>query len=436
MDKMKKRIGIIIGKIGGIDGVALEAEKWIHVLKKLGHEVFVLTGLVERKILDKSHVEENHKLSFYHKENLAIQKNAFDEVCKDISRLRKRIDSHADKISRIIADWIKNKKIDIVISENASSLPFNLALGIAIKKIVDIEGTKVISHNHDFWWERGKRYKPDKPSIRKIIEEAFPLKRKTVKHVIINKNQKKYLKDNYNIESIVIPNVMDFSKKFGKVTKQSRELKKDLGLDSDDILIFQITRIIPRKKIETAIELIKRLKNPKIKLIITGVLKKDLNKNYLKHLKSIVKKEKLEKQIIFAGNYFDSCSNFISKNSACKNKNTHGTHSLNDAYANADGCSYFSSYEGFGNAFIEAILAKKPIFVNNYKPVYWDNIGNKGFKTIMIEDNRLTNDDVEKIRKIISNKKLQIKIGEYNYKIGKKYFSYGVLEKKLKKLIK
>ena len=33
------RIGIIIARIGGIDGVALETEKWIEVLRKMGNEV-------------------------------------------------------------------------------------------------------------------------------------------------------------------------------------------------------------------------------------------------------------------------------------------------------------------------------------------------------------------------------------------------------------
>ena len=41
------RIGIIIGRIGGVDGVALETEKWIEVLKKLDHEVFIMSGEFE-----------------------------------------------------------------------------------------------------------------------------------------------------------------------------------------------------------------------------------------------------------------------------------------------------------------------------------------------------------------------------------------------------
>ena len=38
------KIGIVIGRIGGVDGVALETEKWIHVLERMGHRVFILSG--------------------------------------------------------------------------------------------------------------------------------------------------------------------------------------------------------------------------------------------------------------------------------------------------------------------------------------------------------------------------------------------------------
>ena len=42
------RVGIVIGRIGGVDGVALETEKWAAVLRRLGHEVHVLTGELDR----------------------------------------------------------------------------------------------------------------------------------------------------------------------------------------------------------------------------------------------------------------------------------------------------------------------------------------------------------------------------------------------------
>ena len=54
----------------------------------------------------------------------------------------------------------------------------------------------------------------------------------------------------------------------------------------------------------------------------------------------------------------------------------------------------------------------------------------------MIKNNKLTKNAIEKMRKILEDKKLQKRIVEHNYKLGGKYFSYEILEKKLRKLIK
>jgi len=53
----------------------------------------------------------------------------------------------------------------------------------------------------------------------------------------------------------------------------------------------------------------------------------------------------------------------------------------------------------------------------------------------MLEDNQITDSDLKEMEEIINNEKLNQKIGEYNYQLGKKYFSYDTLEKKLIKLI-
>ena len=44
-------VGIIIGRIGDVDGVALETEKWIHVLKRMGHDVFLLSGRFKEDVV-------------------------------------------------------------------------------------------------------------------------------------------------------------------------------------------------------------------------------------------------------------------------------------------------------------------------------------------------------------------------------------------------
>ena len=83
---------------------------------------------------------------------------------------------------------------------------------------------------------------------------------------------------------------------------------------------------------------------------------------------------------------------------------------------------------------MEAVLAKTPIFVNNYKPAYWPDIGSKGFKAVMIEDNKLTDEAITQIDNIIHDKNLQEEISEHNYNLGKLFFSFDILREKLEVL--
>ena len=117
-----------------------------------------------------------------------------------------------------------------------------------------------------------------------------------------------------------------------------------------------------------------------------------------------------------------------------KTKKGESIYSLSDAYAHATACTYFSDYEGFGNAFVESVLAKRPVFVNNYKPVYWPDIGSKGFKAVMIENGKLTDHAVSQIDKIIHDKKMCKEIAEHNFALGQKHFSFEVLEELLSEL--
>ena len=136
---------------------------------------------------------------------------------------------------------------------------------------------------------------------------------------------------------------------------------------------------------------------------------------------------KLGHQVSFAYHLFN--------NKGLTSRDSDLNYSLSDAYAQARACTYFSTYEGFGNAFVEAILAKRPVFVNNYKPVYWPDIGCKGFKTVMIEEGKLTDKAIEEMKQIIYDDKLNQEIAEHNYNLGKKLFSYDTLKEKLQELL-
>lgn len=420
------RIGIIIARIGGLDGVSLETEKWIEVLRKMGHEIYVVSGLFEKRKIDPAYEKLIPELSLFSPESYQGQKKAFFKPDINPDEIIEHYNLYSDVISEKLLEWIAKNKLDLVISENASALPIHISLGVGIKKTAEQSSIPFITHDHDFAWERGDRYKSPHKEINKLIEDAFPLRLPNSYHAVINSNAQKVLKERYNRESAMIPNVMDFNRTFGEINEENKHLKQDLGLEEDDIILAQITRIVSRKAIDVAIRLVHRLQDERIKLVITGGYVDDEGNKHFNELMDLVSELNLNKQVLFAHDKFSE---------GLRSKAQQGVYTLSDAYAHSTACTYFSTYEGFGNAFVEAVLAKKPIFVNNYKPVFWPDIGSKGFRVVMLEDNQLTDEKIRQMKEIIYDEKLRKEIGEYNFQLGKKYFSYEVLEEKLRYLL-
>ena len=91
--------------------------------------------------------------------------------------------------------------------------------------------------------------------------------------------------------------------------------------------------------------------------------------------------------------------------------------------------TYPSHYEGFGNAFLEAIYFGKPVVVNTYA-VYARDIDPLGFKTIELTQ-LVTQDVVEQVRAALRDESLRAEWAKTNYALGLKYFSYAVARRKL-----
>lgn len=420
------RIGILIGRIGGVDGVALETEKWIKVFRKMGHEVYTLSGQFEERKLDSKWETLVPEMSFFSPEGFWGQKKAFHFPDNNLSELLEHIHFYEDLISNKIIAWARDKKIEVLVSENASALPAHLEMGLGIRKAIIELDLPSITHDHDFHWERGSRYLSPYPEINKMVDDNFPLRLPNVFHAVINSYGKTTLSERFNRHSVVVPNVMNFDLPFGDINSSNINLKQNLGLQNKDYILAQVTRIVRRKGIETAIRLIQMLDDKHAKLVITGSHSDDEGSLYYNELIDLIHELKLEGQVLFSSHIIKNYRRQIPGSNA---------YSLSDAYAHAKASTYFSTYEGFGNAFIESVLAKCPIFVNNYKPVYWPDIGSKGFKTVMLEDNNITNKALADMNEIIHNEKLNREIGEFNYELGKKHFSFYTLEEKLTELL-
>ncbi len=417
-------IGIILGRIGDVDGVALETTKWITVLERLGHTVFILAGNFKEHAVEPTRETTYRPLSFFSPECEWEQGHAFFFPPDDPDELITVVHKNARAIATEIFRWVLVNKIDVLLSENASSLPCHLSMGLGIKRVAERISLPVVTHDHDFAWERGTRYLSPFQEVNELVESAFPLRLPHVHHAVINTAARTELKQRYDIDSTVVPNVMDFNQDYAHLDSYNRDFLGDIGMKQGDIPLFQVTRIVKRKGIETAIELVDRIDDPRVKLVITGNATDDNGNGYLTELMDDIQGRAIGHRVAFA---YDRIL-------ASRNHNRHKIYSLADAYANASGITYFSSYEGFGNAFVEAVLAKRPVFVNNYKPVYWPDIGSKGFQAVMIEDGVLTEEAVSEIDRIIHDPGIAKQIVEHNYEVGRRHFSYEVLEELLVEL--
>ena len=102
---------------------------------------------------------------------------------------------------------------------------------------------------------------------------------------------------------------------------------------------------------------------------------------------------------------------------------------MEDAYQHADFVTYPSTYEGFGNAFLEAIYYRKPILCNRYA-IYRTDIEPCGFDVILM-DGFLTVETVEQVKRVLFDEEYRNNMVEHNYEVARRFFSYQRVEDEL-----
>jgi len=104
-------------------------------------------------------------------------------------------------------------------------------------------------------------------------------------------------------------------------------------------------------------------------------------------------------------------------------------YSLADAYQAADLVTYPSTIEGFGNAMLETFYYGRPIVVSTYE-IFKTDIQPKGFKVIGFED-FIEEDTVQRSQEVLHNPQLSAEMASHNYQVGRRYYSYQILESHL-----
>jgi glycosyltransferase involved in cell wall biosynthesis len=412
------RIGFIATRLKGTDGVSLEVEKWSKVLRRMGNDLYYCAGELGGYAKDGTLIPELH---FAHHSILTLSQRAFSEnetSEESKEKLRDEIYSIADEIRTPLRKFIRSNHLNVVIVQNALTIPMNLPLGVCLTGLIAELGINTIAHHHDFFWER-QRYQTN--SILDLLDTTFPARLPSIQHVTINTIAQRRLQARRDIESTVIPNVLDFATPPPGIDEYNRDFRDVIGLRDSDYLFLQPTRIIQRKGIELALELVHRLDEEKSRLIITHRAD-DEGLSYWHWLKREAGVMGVNLQLI---------DHLIADERS--KINGHKIYSLWDAYPHADLVTFPSLYEGFGNALLEAIYFKRLTVVNRY-PVYNADIRPKGFEFIEM-DGFVDDACVEMTCNYLKDQDQIRRMTEKNYQIARENFSFEVLEKRLKELL-
>lgn len=410
------RLGVISTRLNGTDGVSLEVEKWATVLRRLGHELFYCAGELGGYAAAGTLIPQLH---FNHQSIVALSQRAFEgNGNENVARLCDEIYEVADAIRAPLRAFIRSNHLELLIVQNALTIPMNLPLGVALTGLIAELGIPTIAHHHDFFWER-QRYQTN--ALMDLLDTSFPCKLPSIRHVTINSIAQRRLKERRAIESVVIPNVHDFATPPPGIDDYNRDLRALLGLGPEDLFILQPTRVIQRKGIEMAIELVKRLNQPGSHLLITHRAG-DEGLDYWLWLKREAAMMRVNMRMI---------DHLIAAERV--QENGHRLFSLWDAYPHADLVTYPSTYEGFGNALLEAVYFKRLVVVNRY-PVYNADIEPLGFEFIEL-DGFVSDEAVQQTRALLQDATRVAEMTAHNYAIAQAHFSLEVLQDKLETVL-
>lgn len=409
-----RNIGFISTRLAGNDGVSLETEKWVEVLERMGHKCFYMAG--ESTFLE----ERSHLVArahFKHPDIQEIYQTAFSQRTRPRSVTR-RIDELKEALKDKIQEFVTRFELDLLIAENALTIPLNLPLGLAISDYIAETGFPTIAHHHDFFWER-QRFLVN--CVWDYLNEAFPPHLPFIQHVVINSSGANQLSLRTGISSTLIPNVMDFENPPPAPDDYTHDLREALGVQPNEYFFLQPTRVVQRKGIEHAIELVRRLDLP-ARLIISHA-SGDEGDTYEQRVRNFAK-------------LLDVPVNFISnriRGQRGKDEQGRKIFTLQDVYFKSDLVTYPSTIEGFGNAFLEAIYYHLPILVNNYS-IFDIDIKPRGFQVIEF-DGFITDKTVSQVRTTLKNKDQARAMTDHNYRLARRHYSYAVLERHLHSLL-
>ena len=412
---MGAHIGFVSTRFAGTDGVTLEASKWADVLRRSGYERYWWGGEVRKDPKRTMVVEEAR---FDHPNNVWINERIFG-TDKRTTGVTDMIHAVRALLKGKLLDFLDQFHIDLLVVENALATPTHIPLGLALAEVISERQMPTIAHHHEFYWEN-PRYTLN--AVGDFLSMAYPPNLPTIQHVVINSAAQEALAHRCGISAFIIPNVLDFENPPPFDPEKGKALREHLRLEPEDIIILQPSRIIRRKGIEYAVDLVRGLKDPRYKLVITHEAT-DEDRDYAEWLRLQAREHGVD--LRYLGTHV------VDPWAETEIPEDHYT--LWDIYPHVDLITYPSLHEGFGNGLLEAVYFRKPVLVNRYTTFVRD-IEPLGFD-LLVMDGYVGRNLVRRVKEILSDPEKREKMVEHNYRIALRHFSYAVLRKRLNFLL-
>jgi len=439
-----KKVGIVHYRAGRTDGVSLEIEKRKTILASIGIDTRIISGAIQHGsdfIID--------ELEFDIPEIIEIKENSFKFFKNNTlstDQLMRKIQEVSLKIEEQFMAYYRQEMFDALLVHNIFCFGLHLPAALAFTRIARNLPIPVISTNHDYYWEREEYLEPANESIRDFMNSFVPPPNSDILHISINSLAADELRRRRDIDSLVIPDIFDFKQPPWERDEFNADFLSSLGLKENDLIVLQATRIIERKGIEIAIQFVKKLQEKKnefvgkrlyngkvitgdsdVVFVLAGYAEKAAQP-YLARLKHEAGAAGIRAKFIHEN---------VAAERVCADRKTY---SLWDCYVHADLVTYPSLVEGWGNQFIEAVFAKKPIVLFEY-PVFEKDIKPEGYAYISL-GSQITSRDAAGLVQIpgstldtavdstldtLTSPLTPAKLDE-NFVIGEKYHDFDVIK--------
>ncbi len=449
----------IQNRLGRTDGVSLEVDKWRDVLReRLGHQVTYCSGNPEIKsnyVIDELYGQ--HPVTWKILRNATVKLTDYSSEAE----LEEEIYRHAGVIEWKLLRFIEEKKVDLLLPNNLCSVGYQPASGIAMHRVLHKTGLPAIVHSHDFYFEDSGEVNPTCHTVESIFHCYLPPKLPRAHHVVINRIAQEQIKQRKNIDATVVPNVFDFDQPAWKADDYNRDFRAAFGIGDDDLVFLQATRILDRKGVELAIDVVAELSHNsglrkslagtrtaaggrfstsgRIILLCAGIVETmGISGTYWSALQE--KARSMGVEMIHVGDRV--------KHSREKLTDGSKVYSLWDSYVLADFVTYPSTWEGWGNQFIEAVFARLPVLLWEY-PVWRTDLGPTGFEVVSLGQELAGKDAsglvsvapqrvkaaAAEVAALLGDPQRRAAMAEKNFAIAREHFSLDTLEKIIRGLL-